>query len=208
MALHFAQPPEASMSALNAILPRIATRTSVATNAPNLGYAVGAALRRGQEGAPPTLAPISAPVHVLGLDQLATGADVAKTKPKLWTHLLHGEAGAAPIAEADLDATNHGFAALTEGDPITALGKRIRALESESLKSDQDYDLAMIRVPALSLTAVWMKGRGGAPDVVIPNESPQSPLTAGKRYTLAEFIAALRPLAQALLAQDAGELGG
>jgi hypothetical protein len=208
MALHFAQPPEASMNALNAVLPRIATRTSVATNAPNLGLAVGAALRRGQEGAPPVPAPISAPVHVLGLDQLAKGEDVKKSPVKLWTHLLHGEGGPAPIAEADLDASNHGFAALTEGDPITALGKRIRALEAEGKSSDKDYDLAMIRVPALSLTAVWMKGRGGAPDVIIPNESPQSPLTAGKRYTVAEFNAALRPIAQALLAQDNDDLGG
>lgn len=208
MALHFAQAPEASMSALNAILPRIATRTSVATNAPNLGLAVGAMLRRGQDGAPQIPAPISAPVHVLGLDQLAKGADLKKTPVKLWTHLLHGEAGPAPIAEADLDAKNHGFAALTEGEPITALGRRIRALESESLKGGDDYDLAMIRVPALSLTAVWLKGRGGAPDVVIPNESPQSPLTAGKRYSLAEFNAALKPIAQALMAQDDGDLGG
>ena len=112
MALHFAQPPEASMSALNAILPRIATRTSVATNAPNLGYAVGAALRRGQEGAPPTLAPISAPVHVLGLDQLAKGADVAKTKPKLWTHLLHGELTEGAGGAAGWDGGGGGAAAL------------------------------------------------------------------------------------------------
>lgn len=208
MPLHFAKAPEASVNALHAVLPRIATRTSAATYAPNIGAAVGAALRRGLPDAPQAAEPISAPVHVLGLKQIADGADLKAAPVALWSHLLHNDDQGSPVAVADLHAETHAFAELSEGEAITALGRQIRSVEADSLKTAGDYDLALIRVPAMSLTALWLKGRQGAADVVIPNESPASPLTAGRRYSLAEFNAALRPVAQAILAQDHDDKGG
>jgi len=211
MALHFQQAPEASTNALQAMLPRIANRASVAANAPAIGATVNAALRR-RPGAP-TPAPagpdaITAPVHVLGLDQIAAKKDIKAAPVRLWSHLLHAEGADAPTTVADIDAQTQAFAAMTEGEEITQLGKRIRSTEATHRTSGQDYDLALIRVPALSLTALWLKGRGGAPDQVIPNDSPQSPLTAGKTYSLDEFNAALAPVAQQILRETDPRKGG
>lgn len=209
MPLHFLQPPAASVTALDAALPRIANRASVATHASRISAAVDLHLRR-RPGAPPPAAPepIAAPVHVLGLDQIVAHHDIRTTPVKLWTHMLHDEDDDAPVALADIDAHSQTFSAVTEGAHIAALGKRIRAVETENRTSAKNYDLAMIRVPALSLSALWLKGRDGEPDVVIPEESPMSPLTAGKHYTLDEFNAALKPAADRLLKETDPDKGG
>ncbi len=211
MPLHFLQPPPASTQALDAALPRIANRVSVATHAPRMGVAIDLHLRRRLGATAPRVAapePIAAPVHVLGLNQIAAHQDIRKTPVKLWTHMLHADDDDAPVALADIDAHDQTFSAVTEGAHIAALGKRIRAVETESRASPKNFDLAMIRVPALSLSALWLKGRDGEPDVVIPEDSPMSPLTAGKRYTLEEFNAALKPTADRLLRETDPDTGG
>ncbi|MGZ6010332.1 MAG: hypothetical protein ACXWK0_00760 [Caulobacteraceae bacterium] len=202
MALHFQQAPAASTNALNAVLPRIAERPSVAVRAPAISAAASLALRRrpgAAQPAPEAPEAIAAPVHVLGLQDIVQKHDLKAAPVRLWTHMLHAEGEQAPTAIADFDASTQAFHAITEGDEINQLGRRIRAIEDQERGSGKDYDLALIRVPALSLTALWLKGRGGAPDQVIPNDSPQSPLTPGKSYTPAEFYAALTPVAQQIL---------
>ena len=67
----------------------------------------------------------------------------------------------------------------------------------------------MIRVPALHLSAVWLKGQAGeADDIVIPNPGPIAPLEAGKRYSLAEFQRITRDMAADRLRQAGPETGG
>lgn len=211
MPLHFQQAPEASTSALVAFLPRIANRASVAEHAPAMSAAANLALRRrpgSDEVAPAGPAPISAPVHVLGLDQIVAGRDLKAAPVQLWSHLLQAEGEEAPSTVAEFDARTQAFAAISEGDEISKLGRRIRSTEAKERTSKKDYDLALIRVPALSLTALWLKGRGGAPDKVIPNDSPQSPLKAGKSYSLDEFREALKPVAEQILRETDDTKGG
>ena len=202
MALHFQQAPAASTNALNAVLPRIVERPSVATRAPAIGAAAALQLRRlpgAAQPAPDAAEPIAAPVHVLGLQDIVQKHDIKAAPVRLWTHMLHAEGEQSPTAVADFDASDQSFHAITEGDEITQLGRRIREAEDKERSSGKDYDLALIRIPALGLTALWLKGRAGAPDQIIPNDSPQSPLTPGKSYTPQEFYAALAPVAQQIL---------
>jgi hypothetical protein len=211
MTLHFQQAPEASTSALNAFLPRIAGRPSVAARAPAINAAANLAARR-QPGAafpvPEGPEPITAPVHVLGLQDIVQAHDIKAAPVRLWTHMLHAEGEPAPTAVAEFDANTQAFHALSEGEEISQLGQRIRDIETAQANSGKDYDLALIRIPAFGLVAVWLKGRGGAPDQVIPNDSPQSPLTAGKSYSLEEFYAALKPAAEQILRETDPLKGG
>ncbi|WP_374653698.1 hypothetical protein [Phenylobacterium sp.] len=208
MPLHFARPPEASTNALEAALPAVARRASIATHAPAINSGIVSHLRRRRGEAPAAARePIAAPVHVIGLDQIAA-QKVATTTPKLWTYMLHADDDEAPAALADIDLHSHAFSAVSEGPQITSLGRRIRSVEADSAASDEHYDVSIIRVPALYLTAMWLKGRDGRPDVVIPEASPKSPLIAGKRYSLEQFNAELKPVAERLLAETDPEKGG
>ena len=70
-------------------------------------------------------------------------------------------------------------------------------------------ELAMIRVPALHLTALWLKGAARkADDIVIPNEGPIAPLVPGTRYQLAEFQAIVRKMAEERLEMVAPKSAG
>ena len=68
----------------------------------------------------------------------------------------------------------------------------------------------MIRVPALHLTALWLKGAARkADDIVIPNEGPIAPLVPGRtRYKLAEFQAIVRKMAEERLEMVAPKSAG
>jgi hypothetical protein len=202
MAIHFIEPPAAVVSALQTALPRIAAKASLAAQAP----AISAALSKRLDVAPTAPKPISAPVHVVGLDEIVAGRDVRTAPLRLWTQLLDDDG--SPAVLADVDAATMRFAAVTEGQEVRALGEQVRAAERSGRDAREDYELAVIRVPALYLTAMWLKGKGGASDVIIPSASPMSPLTAGRRYTPEEFAAALKPLAEQLLRETDPLKGG
>src|SRR5262249_38276396 len=152
MTLHFQQAPAASTNALNAFLPRLAGRPSVAARAPAINAAANLAQRRQPgEAFPPPEAPepITAPAYVLGLQDVAQKHDLKAAPVRLWTHMLHAEGEPAPTAVAEFDASSQAFHALSEGEEISQLGRRIRAVETEQQSSGKDYDLALIRIPAL-----------------------------------------------------------
>ena len=206
MPVHFQEAPKASVEALEAAMPRIAGRASLSTHAPEIGAAASRVLRAGGT-TKAEAAVISAPVHVLGLDDIVARKKLSAAPVKVWTHLLP-DGDKAPQVLADVDANTHKFAAITQGQQVNSLGLQLRRVETDTRASEQDYDVAVIRVPALHLSAVWLKGRNGAADVIVPNESPSSPLTAGKHYSFDEFMAALKPMAEAQLRQTDPEKGG
>jgi peptidoglycan hydrolase-like protein with peptidoglycan-binding domain len=70
------------------------------------------------------------------------------------------------------------------------------------------FELAQLRIPALHVKAIWLKGKAGASDVVIPVAPTDPALTAGRRYSVQEFLAALRPAAESALAHTDPLKGG
>ena len=210
MALYLTQAPPAALEALTAAMPRVAALPSITLRGP----AIGVATRDFTLAArvPPSLATeasadgaIPAPVHVVGLQELAAGGDVRKAPLAIWTHLLMEQANVAAAVLADVDAKTMKFAAVTEGEQVRSIGQSVREAAGAG---GGDYELAMIRVPALYLSAVWLKGRNGAADVLIPSDSPKSPLVAGKRYSPEEFNAALKAVAEQELRETDPLKGG
>ena len=221
MAVHFQDPPAASVQALDAALPRVAASGSQPSGSRIRSVAAARANQSGTTarapasppGRPPTgaasaAATRAAPVYLLGLSELSADRELAMSQPRLWAHLLDDAAGSGASVIADVDAQHHRFMSISEGAAVTSLGQRIHSTVTQMAKASGDYDLALIRVPALSLSAVWLKGRRGQPDIVIPDDSPKSPLTAGRHYTLDEFRAALKPVADQLLRETDPLKGG
>ena len=207
MALHFTQPPAAATQALMTAVPNLAAKASLAARTPALAAVVGTIAAAPPEAKLSDNA-VPAPVHVVGLDALAAGGDARQAPLAVWTYLLHDGGNAVPASLADIDAQTMKLAAVTEGDHVRALGANMRAAEAGAADGGQDYDVAVIRVPALYLSAVWLKGRGGAADVIIPGASPKSPLTAGQRYSPDEFNTALKAVAAKELQETDPKKGG
>jgi hypothetical protein len=75
-----------------------------------------------------------------------------------------------------------------------------------------DYELRVLAVPSLSLEAYWLVAREqGVPDLVVPYpltpDQKKLPLPLGV-YTMAHFLAAIRPLAIITLSGQPPEKGG
>lgn len=221
MPLIFDTPPAEVRETLNSALPRLSPRISesgatpgtplgraaLLDRAPFIARALEAFLRGG-----PDQGPVAVPVHFIGLDSLASGDEnfrgtVRRSSPQLWTNLLTDESGRL-AALADVNPTSRTLAALSEGPSILAMGAQLENLTAEEHDSP-DRSVAMLRIPALHLSAIWLKGADpDQQDIVIPSPGPIQPLKAGQRYTMAEFLTIVRPMAADRIRQTQETSGG
>jgi len=191
-----ASPPSEKVAA--ALVPR----PSIARSSRTIARSIEAALAEG------AAAGVGAPVFVMGLDDLSQSKSPRQQKARLWAQLLpQGADGAHAMAEVDQRAGK--LTAVSEGAEVRSLARRIGGLASEKgSRSAARQELSIIRVPALHLTALWLKGESAADDVVIPNDGPIAPLVPGKRYSLAQFQEVAKAMAVERIAKTGEEMGG
>ena len=191
----------ASPASPDAAGPLVA-RPSIARSGRVISRSIEAALA---PGAPPG---VGASMVVLGLDEIVKGNPLRKSKAKLWLQLLPaGEGGDAAMAEVDQAKAK--LTSIAEGPEVKALAKRINGIAAQRTRSPVRQELTLIRVPALHLTAIWLKGtEDEADDVVIPNDGPIAPLVPGQRYPLGEFQRIVAAMAAERLAKTKDDMGG
>jgi hypothetical protein len=208
MPLDIAPAPPASLASLNAVLPKVAVNRGVALQAPQLAQSANRALQeQGGASAPRPL--LSAPTYVLGLDAIVAGRDLSAAKLTLWTHFFAAAAdGDNQVVAADVNAETSRFASIKEGPQILGFYRQVQALQQAPDIAARSFELAQLRVPALHVKAVWLKDKAGAGDVIIPIAPTDPALTAGRRYSVADFLAALRPAAERAIADTDPLKGG
>jgi hypothetical protein len=144
------------------------------------------------------------PVYVSTLDDLAAGKLLGAAKQTGWRYLLvHSDAA---VAEAELSAGRHGakgakgtkgkaleFAGLTHGPFTGATVDALHAAERLPQVEKADYELRLLKVPAVYLVALWLHGRDE--DILIPMGNPPAGLKKNKPYSEAGVIRALREVA-------------
>jgi hypothetical protein len=196
MPIDIASPPPASLTSLNAVLPRVAGNLGLSLQAPRLAQSAARALQeQGAGGAPRPI--LSAPTYVLGLDAIVAGRDLSAAKLSLWTHFFAASPnGDDQVVAADVNAETSRFASLKEGPQILEFYRQVQALQQAPDIAARSFELAQLRVPALHVKAVWLKDKAGSGDVIIPIPPTDPSLTAGRRYSIADFLAALRPSAE------------
>lgn len=217
MPIELPEIPSAVLRALNQDLPKFAVaasrssseaapasvvRPSITRAARTLSQSLQASLAQG------AATEVGAPVTVLRLDELAAGKPLRQVKPRLWAQVLSAnDSGHRAIAEIDQLAGT--VTAVVEGPEVRALARRLVSLDNTATRSPVSRKLALIRVPALHLTALWLQGGAGeADDVVIPNDGPIAPLVPGRHYSLDEFQTVARAMAAQRLANTGDAMGG
>src|SRR5215468_6718442 len=130
-------------------------------------------------------------VYELGLGDVAAGAGLDKARPIAQRYLLvqaNRPVAAAEIAVAR-DAPASRFAQLNDG-PFVA-GTQTAIAEAEQLPAVQrgDYELRLLRIPALYVVALWLASTDpSAGDLVIPIAPTPPELVAGQSYSGAELV--------------------
>jgi hypothetical protein len=208
MPIDIAQPPPASISSLSAVLPKIAGNRGIASKAPLLAQGANRMLQeQGASNAPTPM--LSAPVYVLGLDAIVAGRDLSAAKLAMWTHFFpSARDGDDQLMAADVNADTSRFASLKEGPQVRAFYRQVQALQQAPDIGLRSFELAQLRIPALHVKAVWLKDKGGTSDVVIPIAPTDPALTPGRRYSVQELLAALRPAAETAIAHTDPLKGG
>jgi hypothetical protein len=136
------------------------------------------------------------PVFTATLDDLAAGKLLGAAKKTSWRYLLvHGESA---VAEAELSAgkvkgKELAFLGMTHGPFSGATIEALRAAEQLPQVADADFELRLLKVPAVYLVALWLHGK--TEDILVPMGGPPGGLKENKPYSEADVIAALRDIA-------------
>jgi hypothetical protein len=113
------------------------------------------------------------PVYVLPLDDLAAGNFLKDRDPVAWDYLLVSGGHPVRVAEIHPDPTDpqksFAFAAISAA-PAAGIAQAIAAAETDPCIRRGQYEMRLVRVPALYVTALWLKNLNGTTDayVVIP----------------------------------------
>jgi hypothetical protein len=75
----------------------------------------------------------------------------------------------------------------------------VREVEGWPVVADGEYDLRVLRLPALYLMALWLKDRDGHADLLVPLDPPPTGIEAGRGYAADELLGELRERARSLL---------
>ena len=142
------------------------------------------------------------PVYVATLDDLAAGKLLAAAKQTGWRYLL--AQNDEIVAEAELTEGRHAakaakgakredlaFAGLTHGPFTGATVDGLHAAERLPQVEKADYELRLLKVPAVYLVALWL--HGADEDLLVPLGPPPAGLKKNKAYTEAAVLRALRP---------------
>ena len=138
------------------------------------------------------------PVYYVSLDALADGKLLAAATQASWRYLLVQDDAA--VAEAELSVGRRGakgagakplaFLGLTHGPFTAATIESLGAAERLPQVAAADYELRLLKVPAVYLAALWLHGAND--DILVPMGDPPGGLKKNRPYTEAAVIKALR----------------
>lgn len=189
MTLRMPEPTEASVETVRSHLSELAGRTAFRRRALTRANPAGLALAAPHD------------VYSLGLSDLAEGVSLAAATVDGRRFIVMD--GDKPIASAEVadQGRGSGFQA-TEGPYVESTAAALERAEEDPDLDDDDYEIRLLRIPALYVMALWLKNEQGGTDVLIPLDPTPAPLEAGRKYAPAELLSALAEPARARLAFD------
>jgi hypothetical protein len=133
-------------------------------------------------------------VFTLGLDDLLAKKDLQAAKSTGWLFLVHD--GNQTLASAEAVPTGTGdeqvLSALNEGRAVGSTAEAIRTVRGLPEVSKDDFELRLLRVPALYVTALWLHKTAGTGDLVVPLAPSPVDAQIGKAAPASQLIDELR----------------
>ena len=149
------------------------------------------------------------PVYSLGLSDVIAGKAPEQVPLSAYRFIVGGS-GAEPAAAETLPGTGTAaaqFASVNSGPFVAGTVNAFSTVLKDPAFAQGDWDMRLLRVPALFVFAVWAHEKAGGNDRLRPIEPAPSSLDPAKTYSWADFLGALRPAAQQVLAADDGLKG-
>ena len=167
-------------------------------------------------GPPPNELAAPAPVYNLDLVDVVGAKGLKGARRVGWRHLvLQGDSVIAATEVPEASARQTPSAAYEESSYATNCPLALEAAEALEEVAQHDFEVRMLRIPALSTMALWLHGTAG--DLLIPlSNQPTGDggglegvavasddgLQPNVRYTAVDYLNQLKPQAKELLAYD------
>jgi RNA polymerase sigma factor (sigma-70 family) len=129
-------------------------------------------------------------VYVFGLDQVVNRNSVAESASHVSWQYLIPLSSSVSTAEISISGDKPQFAELNYGPYAQNTLREIQALQASPDLARQDYEVRLLRIPALNLSALWLCGSAGE-QMFIPIAPTSSALHAGQRYSEQELLDAI-----------------
>jgi hypothetical protein len=188
MTLRTVEPTRQSIDAVTAALSELAGRAEFR--------------RRALARANPLEVALAVPhdVYALGLDEVAGRARIDQARWIARRFLVM--AGDRAVSSAEIaDEAGAGFQA-NEGPYVAATADAIARAEDDPDLAAGDYEIRLLRIPALYFVALWLRDEGDDDDVLVPLDPAPAPFEAGRRYRPDEVLAELAASARTRLEFD------
>lgn len=195
MPIKFPEPPKQSVAALRQTLRTLSLTPEARALPQRFGIAA-------LGGAQPSL---PHQVYSLGLTELLKGGGVKDAQLVSWRYFVTTASPQVSSAEVNVDAKGgHSFAQLNTGPFNESTLTAVESLTQDPQVEAQSYDMRLLRIPALYVTAVWLKCDEPRGDLVVPIAPTIPILVAGKLYHAWEFEERVRKAAQEKKSEQEG----
>jgi hypothetical protein len=185
MPLRFPEPPKESLVSLSEGLSRLPAFSRHAFTTEAAG------------GARPNIS-LPHQVFVLNPEDIRRGAGLDAAKPTSWRYILNQEASG--LLETSSTATAevldrggaHVFSNLQHGWLANSLRRAVAVVRNISTVQKGTFDLRMLRIPAVRVDSLWLKGNTASDDILVPIRSAIAALIAFQTYGRDEFLSRVR----------------
>lgn len=149
-------------------------------------------------------------VYHLGLDSIRGRRGLDAAEPVAWRYI--SDTGAAPSFAADVEVGpgEVDFGGLHESPFVSAFSEEVERAGADPSLSERDFEPRLLDVPGAYVVALWLHEPTAQHDLFIPLAPANRAMQPGRRYSRAEFEAALAEAATNVgrsRAADDGEQG-
>jgi hypothetical protein len=152
-------------------------------------------------------------VYTMGLDQVIGDTGVRSAVPTGWRYLLRqGDQVVAAAQTVTDDGGQAAFASFNSGPYVESTRQAFGTAEQYAGAgegSEDDWEPRVLHVPALHAMALWLHTEAETTDIVLPLPPVPQGIEPDRRYTVSDYLAALRGIAGSVdLASHADTTGG
>lgn len=151
------------------------------------------------------------PVYNMGLSDLVSARKEKELNQTGWRYTIKQNNEIIAHAETVIDQNGKDlFAGTNEGPLVEGTARAIKAAEKQNEVKQGNYEVRLLFIPALHISALWLVDKEGKADLAIPVEPTPSPLTPNKLMPLGDLLAFLKDQAKSKLEAYHGDekLGG
>jgi hypothetical protein len=130
------------------------------------------------------------PVYNVGLDALTAGRPLIEAQQTGWRYLVHSDGATVASSEVSVDSAGRptAFARVNEGPFVGATVQALGQIGQRPEVAQGNYEIRLLKVPALYVVALWLKDLNGDRDLVIPLAPAPPYLVPGRAYVHTDFL--------------------